>query len=54
MEYGSKDGEGFVDVATDKMTLDEVEDLLNPAPDEPRAYIKVMEPEYLILMDIQI
>lgn len=42
----------FVDVATDKMDLDEVERLLNPAEDEPRAYIKVMEPDYLILMDI--
>ena len=43
----------FVDVAIGKMTLDEVEQLLNPEENEPRAYIKVMEPEYLILMDIQ-
>lgn len=43
----------FVDVAVGKMTLDDVETLLNPAEDEPRAYIKVMEPDYLILMDIQ-
>lgn len=43
----------FVDVASGKMDLREVEKLLNPAEDEPRAYIKVMEPEYLILMDIQ-
>ncbi|WP_296862432.1 tRNA pseudouridine(38-40) synthase TruA, partial [uncultured Methanobrevibacter sp.] len=37
----------------DKMTLDEVNDLLNPPEDSPRANIKVMEAEYLILMDIQ-
>ena len=43
----------FVDVATDKMDIGQVEKLLNPDEDEPRAYIKVMEPEYLILMDIQ-
>ena len=43
----------FVDVVVGKMTLDDVEKLLNPAEDEPRAYIKVMEPDYLILMDIQ-
>jgi tRNA pseudouridine38-40 synthase len=43
----------FVDVALDRMTLDEVEKLLNPSEDEPRAYIKVTEPDYLILMDIQ-
>ena len=43
----------FIDVATDKMSLDEVERLLNPGEDEPRAYIKVTEPDYLILMDIQ-
>ena len=43
----------FVDVATGKMTLDDVDRLLNPKKDEPRAYIKVMEAEYLILMDIQ-
>ena len=43
----------FVDVAVGKMDLDDVERLLNPAEDDPRAYIKVMEAEYLILMDIQ-
>lgn len=43
----------FVDVAIGKMTLDEVQDLLNPLEDAPRANIKVMEAEYLILMDIQ-
>ena len=43
----------FVDVAIGKMTLDEVQNLLNPLPDAPRANIKVMEAEYLILMDIQ-
>ena len=43
----------FVDVAHGDMDLDEVERLLNPEPDEPRAYISVMEAEYLILMDIQ-
>ena len=42
----------FVDVAIGKMTLDEVQNLLNPLPDAPRANIKVMEAEYLILMDI--
>jgi tRNA pseudouridine38-40 synthase len=30
-----------------------VKKLLNPEEGEPRAYIKVMEPDYLILMDIQ-
>ena len=43
----------FIDVANGKMNLDEVERLLNPLEDEPRAYIKVTEPDYLILMDIQ-
>lgn len=43
----------FVDVAMGKMDLAEVERLLNPQEDEPRAYIKVLEAEYLILMDIQ-
>lgn len=43
----------FIDVSKDKMTLDDVEKLLNPSDDEPRAYIKVTEPDYLILMDIQ-
>ncbi len=43
----------FVDVAIGKMDLEEVGRLLNPDEDEPRANIKVMEAEYLILMDIQ-
>ena len=43
----------FVDVAVGKMDLDEVERLLDPVEGEPRANIKVMEAEYLILMDIQ-
>ena len=43
----------FLDVANGKMGLGDVERLLNPEEDEPRAYIKVMEAEYLILMDIQ-
>ena len=43
----------FVDVAQDRMSLDDVRDLLNPPENSPRASIKVMEAEYLILMDIQ-
>ena len=43
----------FVDVAIGKMDLEEVQKLLNPGEEEPRANIKVMEAEYLILMDIQ-
>ena len=43
----------FIDVNMGKMDLDDVERLLNPQKDEPRAYIKVTEPEYLILMDTQ-
>lgn len=43
----------FMDVAKGKMTLEDVERLLNPQEGEPRAYIKVTEPDYLILMDIQ-
>lgn len=43
----------FVDVAVGKMDLEDVKKLLNPEEGEPRAYIKVMEPDYLILMDIQ-
>jgi tRNA pseudouridine38-40 synthase len=41
----------FIDVAAGEMDLDEVERLLNPKADEPRAYIQVTEPDYLILMD---
>ena len=43
----------FVDYANDKITLDEIKELLNPEENSPRAHIKVMEAEYLILMDIQ-
>lgn len=43
----------FVDVALDKMSLDDVCKLLNPPENSPRDSIKVMEPDYLILMDIQ-
>jgi tRNA pseudouridine38-40 synthase len=43
----------FIDVAVGRMDLDEVERLLNPEEDEPRAYIQVTEAEYLILMDVQ-
>lgn len=42
----------FVDVGLEKLDLDEVYKLLNPGQDEPRANIKVLEPDYLILMDI--
>lgn len=42
----------FVDVGIGKMEIDEVEKLLNPDVDAPRANIKVLEPDYLILMDI--
>ena len=43
----------FIDVNVGKMDISEVHDLLNPPEDSPRAYIKVTEPDYLILMDIQ-
>ena len=43
----------FVDFASGRMDRDDVEMLLNPEEGEPRAYISVMEAEYLILMDIQ-
>ena len=43
----------FIDVNTGRMDINDVYDLLNPPEDTPRAYIKVTEPEYLILMDIQ-
>ena len=43
----------FLDVNYGKLTLEDVERLLNPSEDEPRAYIKVVEPENLILMDIE-
>ena len=42
----------FVDVSSEKMSLDDVEKLLNPCEGDPRASIKVLESDYLILMDI--
>lgn len=43
----------FLDVNYGKLSLDDVRKLLDPSDDEPRAYIKVVEPENLILMDIE-
>ena len=43
----------FVDYAIDKIDLNQVETLLNPPKDSPRESIKVMPPDYLILMDIE-
>ena len=43
----------FLDVNYGKLTLEDVKRLLDPDEDEPRAYIKVVEPENLILMDIK-
>lgn len=43
----------FVDVSLGKMTIDDVVDLLNPEEGAPRENIKVLEPDYLILMDIR-
>lgn len=43
----------FVDVSTGRMEINEVEKLLNPEEGAPRANIKVLEPDYLILMDIK-
>ena len=43
----------FVDVATGKMEIEEVNRLLNPPDGAPRANIKVLEPDYLILMNIE-
>ncbi|WP_409199699.1 tRNA pseudouridine(38-40) synthase TruA [Methanobrevibacter sp. DSM 116169] len=43
----------FVDVATNKISLDDAENFLNPKEDSPREHIKVLNPEYLILMDIE-
>lgn len=43
----------FVDVASGKMDIEEVTPLLNPPENSPRANIKVLEPDYLILMDIE-
>ena len=43
----------FIDVNVGRMDINEVYGLLNPPEDSPRAYVKVVEPDYLILMDIQ-
>lgn len=43
----------FVDVATGKMEIEEVNRFLNPPDGAPRANIKVLEPDYLILMNIE-
>lgn len=43
----------FVDVGLGKMEIEDVEKLLNPTPNEKRASIKVLEAEYLILMNIE-
>ncbi len=43
----------FLDVNHGKLTLEDVERLLDPEEDEPRAYIKVVDAENLILMDIE-
>lgn len=43
----------LLDVGLGKMSLEGVEKLLNPKEDEPRAYIKVLEAENLILMDVE-
>ncbi|EEE41878.1 tRNA pseudouridine synthase A [Methanobrevibacter smithii DSM 2375] len=43
----------FVDVAIGKLSLEKVEELLNPAENDLRANIKVLDPDYLILMDIK-
>lgn len=42
----------FIDYSIGKLTLEDVNRLLNPKEDEPRANIKVTDPDYLILMDI--
>ena len=42
----------FIDYNNNRLTLKDIEKLLNPEEGEPRAYIKVTEPDYLILMDI--
>ncbi|WP_296857261.1 tRNA pseudouridine(38-40) synthase TruA [uncultured Methanobrevibacter sp.] len=43
----------FIDFNIGKIDLDEIQNLLNPPEKSPRANIKVVEPDYLILMDIQ-
>ncbi|MBE6503057.1 MAG: tRNA pseudouridine(38-40) synthase TruA [Methanobrevibacter sp.] len=43
----------FIDFNIGKIDLDEIQNLLNPPKNSPRANIKVVEPDYLILMDIQ-
>lgn len=41
----------FLDVNCGRMSLDDVRELLNPSEDAPRAYIRVVDAENLILMD---
>lgn len=43
----------FIDICLGKMEMKDVEGLLNPKANEKRANIKVTEPEYLILMNIE-
>ncbi len=43
----------FIDFTLEKIELQDVKKLLNPQKNEKRANIKVLEPEYLILMNIQ-
>ena len=43
----------FIEYNIGKLDLEDVERLLNPGDGEPRANIKVTDPDYLILMDIQ-
>lgn len=43
----------FVDFSQGKLSLDQVQKYLNPKKDAPREHIKVLDPEYLILMDIE-
>ena len=37
----------FVDVAIGKLSLEKVEELLNPAENDPRANIKVLDPDMM-------
>lgn len=43
----------FIDFSLGKIGLNDVDKLLNPSLGEKRANIKVLEPEYLILMDVE-
>ena len=43
----------FLDVNRGRLSLDDVRDLLNPPEGAPRAYIRVVDAENLILMDTQ-